>query len=62
LVRYYLANPMEREAISRRGWQKATEIYNARNMWGYIFERLGFRGWLTRDSDYLKHKGKMEKL
>lgn len=41
-IRYYLAHDGERKAIAKSGCDKVTNIYNARNMWGYIFERMGF--------------------
>jgi hypothetical protein len=64
LVRYYLKHVDEREAIAVSGWQKTTGVYSARNMWGYLFERMGFEipKQLQENSVYLKHKSIMEKL
>jgi hypothetical protein len=64
LVHYYLKHIDEREVIATSGWQKTTVIYSARNMWGYIFERMGLEipEQLQGDPTYLKHKSIMEKL
>jgi hypothetical protein len=60
LVRYYLAHDAERMAITRAGHDKVTSIFNARNMWGYVFEQMGFG--LPRyagESGYQRHKDMM---
>lgn len=58
LVKYYLEHEEERRAIARWGLEKVTNIYNARNMWGYVFERIGFEvpEELIIDLNYLLHK------
>lgn len=64
LIRYYLDHDGEREAIAESGYNKATKLYNARNMWGYVFERMGFTipDNLAKDKDYMSHKEIMERL
>jgi hypothetical protein len=42
LVRHYLKKDKERAAIAQAGLEKATDMFNAWNAWGYIFERMGF--------------------
>lgn len=42
LVRCYLADNEKREAIAQSGYKKATAIYSVRNVWGYVFRKLGF--------------------
>jgi hypothetical protein len=64
LVRYYLAHDAERMAITRAGHDKVTSIFNARNMWGYVFEKMGFPG-LPRyagESSYQRHKDMMREM
>lgn len=58
LIRYYLEHDEEREAIAQSGYNKANKIYNAKNMWGYAFERMGFTipDNLTKDENYILHK------
>lgn len=41
-VRYYLAHDEERERIAKAGHKKTTTLYNASNMWGYLFKKMGF--------------------
>ena len=63
-VRYYLAHEEERRAIACSGHRKVTDIYNARNCWGYIFKKLGFEPpqWLAKDENYTLHKEKVDAL
>lgn len=42
-IRHYLEQNDEREAIAKSGCEKVTKIYNARNIWGYVFEKMGFK-------------------
>ena len=63
LVRYYLEHDLDRAAIAKAGYERASYIYNARNMWGYIFEKMGFDiGDLATDKYYLQHKTVMETI
>ena len=41
-VKYYLAHDEERERIAEAGYKKTTTLYNSRNMWGYLFAKMGF--------------------
>lgn len=41
-VLYYLRHDQERERIAERGWLKTTRVYNARNQWLYVLEKMGF--------------------
>lgn len=61
-VRYYLAHDNERRAIAESGHEKVTRIYNPRNMWGYIFEKMGFKvpESLAQDKNYLLQRKIME--
>jgi len=63
-VKYYLEHKDEREAIARSGYEKATNIYNARNCWGYIFKKLGFKvpEDLKADRHFQAHEEQMECL
>lgn len=56
-VHYYLEHDEEREAVAKSGCKKVSDIYNACNMWGYIFEKIGFKApeWLAKDRNYLIH-------
>jgi spore maturation protein CgeB len=58
LIGYYLAHSDERERIARSGHDKATTIYNATNLWGYVFERCGFTvpDSLATDRNFVIHK------
>lgn len=64
LIRYYLEHDGEREAIAKSGHERVTKVYNARNMWGYIFEKMGFNlpMELAGDKDYLVHQEIMRSL
>lgn len=64
LIRYYLKHEDERQAIAHSGYTKVTKVYNAKNMWGYTFERMGFSipDNLAKDANYILHKSIMEKL
>lgn len=61
-VCYYLDHEDERHLTARLGQEKVTNIYNARNMWGYIFEKMGFEipERLAKDNNYLIHNKIME--
>lgn len=63
-VRYYLKQDREREEIAQSGYEKVVKLYNPRNMWGYIFSKMGFRlpERLTNDKNYLVHQTKMESI
>lgn len=41
-VKYYSQHEEERKLIAQSGYDKVTNIYNARNMWGDIFRNMGF--------------------
>jgi hypothetical protein len=41
-ILYYLENAGEREQIADSGWVKARDLWNARNLWAYVFTKLGF--------------------
>lgn len=41
-VKYYLQHEEQRKLIAQSGYDKVTNIYNARNMWGDIFKNMGF--------------------
>lgn len=64
LIRYYLANGEQRETIARMGYSKATNLFNARNLWGYVFEEMGFSipEDLANDKNYERHKLIMQEL
>lgn len=63
-VHYYLTHEDERQAIARSGHEKATKIYNARNMWGAIFKKIGYPPpkALAEDQNFKKHEEKVEAL
>ena len=42
-VKYYLEHGEQRKSIAQSGYDKVTNIYNARNMWGDIFNNMGFK-------------------
>lgn len=41
-ARYYLTHDEERQRIANSGHRKATQLYNPRNFWAYLFSKLGF--------------------
>jgi hypothetical protein len=41
-ILYYLEHSGEREQIAHSGWVKARKVWNARNLWAYVFAKLGF--------------------
>ena len=57
-IHYYLAHDEERQSIAQSGYEKVTGIYNARNMWSYIFEKIGFQlpREVIEDNSFLMHK------
>lgn len=63
-LHYYLAHDDERRAIAESGYEKATKIYNARNMWGHLFRKMGFKisDDLVADENFKKHEAIMEVL
>ena len=64
LVRYYLKNEELRQYIAISGCQEATDIYNAKNMWRYIFEKIGLDipEHLKSNLNYIKHKSILDRL
>lgn len=62
LTEHYLVHGEERGAIAQSAWDKATRLFNATNMWGYVFERLGFKipEFLVNNGNYLEHKRVMD--
>lgn len=64
LARYYLEHDKERAAIALSGHEKATKLYNATNVWGYIFEKIGFSvpRSLAEDKAYQLYKEKVKSL
>jgi glycosyltransferase involved in cell wall biosynthesis len=63
-VLYYLAHDKEREEIARSGYEKVTNLYNATNMWAYVFGKMGFElpSGLVSNKNCLLHHTKMESL
>lgn len=63
-ILYYLKHDREREEIAQSGYEKVTNLYNATNMWGYIFSKMGFElpNRLVDDKNYLLHQVKMESI
>lgn len=63
-VRYYLQHDGEREQIAHSGREKVSQVYNALNMWGYVFEKMGFGppDWLAADPSYQTHKEVLDGL
>jgi len=63
-VRYYLAHDEEREAVARSGHSKIVNLFNPLNLWGYIFEKLGFElpQGLREDKNFQTHREIMECL
>lgn len=41
-VQYYLEHDEEREIIAQSGYRKATQLYNSKNVWGYVLSKMGF--------------------
>jgi hypothetical protein len=63
-VLYYLRHDQEREKIAERGWLKTTRVYNARNQWFYVLEKMGIvlpRS-ATMGEDYETYRKIMEAL
>jgi hypothetical protein len=63
-VLYYLKHDREREEIAQSGYEKVTNLYNATNMWAYVFGKMGFElpNRLIDDKNYLLHQIKMESI
>ena len=63
-VRYYLSHEKERNAIADAGWGRATRIYNAVNLWGYLFEKMGYEipHSLAADDAFREHRMIMDSL
>lgn len=63
-VCYYVKHDDERKAIALSGWERVTKLYNARNMWGYIFKKMGFEPprKLTENPNYIQHQQKIDSL
>lgn len=57
-VRHYLKKDKERAAIAQAGLEKSTEMFNAWNAWGYVFERMGFPvpDFLEKNPSYKAHR------
>jgi len=63
-VNYYLRHDGERERIAESGCRKTNQLYNGRNLWGYIFTKMGFgipEG-LSGDKHYREAYRKLESL
>jgi len=63
-VRYYLDHDEERQRIAESGYKKTREFYNAGNVWGYQFSKMGFKipGRLARDRHYQELYQKLDSL
>lgn len=63
-ILYYLKHDRQREEITQSGYKKVTNLYNATNMWVYIFSKMGFElpNRLIDDKNYLSHQMKMESI
>lgn len=63
-ILYYLKHDDERETIAESGYRKAIELYNSKNMWGYILSKMGFDipQILATDRHYQKLYRKLESL
>ena len=63
IARYYLDHDEERRAIARSGRDKATEIFNARNMWGHILTTMGYGlPELAGDMAFRMHESVMDRV
>lgn len=63
-VKFYLKHDEERERIAESGYRKVWELYGTRNVWGYIFNKMGFviPQRLAEDKRYQQLYQKMESL
>ena len=59
-VKYYLAHDSEREAIAESGYRKVTELYNSKNVWAYMLNKIGFS--ITGDEHWGQLYSKLEAL
>lgn len=59
---YYLDHHEEREAMALSGWKKVNELWNARNLWGYVFEKLGFDISGAYDDQFCRHRRLMDDM
>jgi hypothetical protein len=57
-IRYYLSHDDEREEIAQSGYDKVTRLYNSRNLWKHILEKLGFPQ--DADDSYISLRNKLE--
>lgn len=56
---FYLEHEKEREQIAGSVYSKMTEIYTPKNVWGYIFKKLGFDLSTIEDTGFKKYEEKM---
>lgn len=56
---YYLEYEEQREKIAKSAFNKMVEIYKPKNVWGYIFKKLGFDVVEIEDANYKIYEGKM---
>jgi spore maturation protein CgeB len=63
-INYYLEHEKERRLIAKSGCHKVTHLYNARNMWGHIFKKIGFGlpDDLWNDPTFLKYEEKLKDI
>ena len=59
---YYLGQEGEREQIAAAGYKKMTQMYNPRNVWGYVFKKLGFDIPEINDENFLQYEKKMNEI
>jgi len=59
-VKYYLAHDKERESIAESGYRKVTKLYNSRNVWAYMLNKIGFS--VTGDKHWGELYSKLESL
>lgn len=60
LVKDYLVDNDGRETIARSGHEKVTKVYNVKNVWGYVFNKMGLP--FPHDDGFRLYQNKMEEL